>query len=128
MTQLKDMDTSQKARVFQYLGDVKADRTGYIQRANIVRDLLVTNRGRVTFVNESEFAAQTVLSNSPETDAALITKEAGAMFPGDAERAAAYRHIAMMTESEYKKEEWLRKAVDEAPDRREAYIQLAEIY
>lgn len=89
-TQLKDMPQSDKARVFEYLGDVKVDRTGYVQRANIVRDLLVTNRGRVKFVKESEFAAMSVLGLSEEAEAALITKESGVLFPGDPEKAAAY--------------------------------------
>lgn len=89
-TQLKDMPQSDKARIFEYLGDVKADRIGYVQRANIVRDLLVTNRGGVKFVNESEFAAMSVLGLSEEAEAALIIKESGVLFPGDPEKSAAY--------------------------------------
>jgi glycosyltransferase involved in cell wall biosynthesis len=43
------------------------------------------------------------------------------------ERAASMRYIAKMSEGE-EKEEWLKKAVREAPDRREAYVDLAEFY
>jgi hypothetical protein len=89
-TQMDGMPTSQRARIFQYLGDAGADQAGYRQRASIVRDLLVANRGKVTFVNEAEFAAQSILSTSTESEAALITKEAGAIYPGDPAKAAAY--------------------------------------
>ena len=43
------------------------------------------------------------------------------------ERAASMRYIAKMSSGD-KKEEWLKKAVREAPDRREAYVDLAEFY
>jgi tetratricopeptide (TPR) repeat protein len=45
-----------------------------------------------------------------------------------AERAAAMRYIALMVEHEHEKEEWLYKAIGEAPDRREAYVQIAELF
>jgi tetratricopeptide (TPR) repeat protein len=43
------------------------------------------------------------------------------------ERAASMRYLAKMTNG-IEKEEWLKKAVREAPDRREAYVDLAEFY
>lgn len=43
------------------------------------------------------------------------------------ERAASMRYIAKMSTGS-EKEEWLKKAVREAPDRREAYVDLAEFY
>jgi tetratricopeptide (TPR) repeat protein len=43
------------------------------------------------------------------------------------ERAASMRYIAKMSTGD-EKEEWLKKAVREAPDRREAYVDLAEFY
>jgi glycosyltransferase involved in cell wall biosynthesis len=44
------------------------------------------------------------------------------------ERAASMRYIAKMDDDLQVKEEWLRKAVEEAPDRREAYVDLAALY
>ena len=43
------------------------------------------------------------------------------------ERAASMRYIAKMVKGD-DKEDWLLRAVKEAPDRREAYIDLAQIY
>jgi tetratricopeptide (TPR) repeat protein len=43
------------------------------------------------------------------------------------ERAASMRYIAKMSNG-IEKEEWLKRAVREAPDRREAYVDLAEFY
>lgn len=43
------------------------------------------------------------------------------------ERAASMRYIAKMSTGN-EKEEWLKKAASEAPDRREAYVDLAELY
>jgi tetratricopeptide (TPR) repeat protein len=43
------------------------------------------------------------------------------------ERAASMRYIAKMSTGN-EKEEWLKNAVREAPDRREAYVDLAELY
>jgi tetratricopeptide (TPR) repeat protein len=43
------------------------------------------------------------------------------------ERAASMRYLAKMTNG-IEKEEWLKKAVREAPDRREAYVDLAHLY
>lgn len=44
------------------------------------------------------------------------------------ERAASMRYIAKMDDEFSVQEEWLNKAVAEAPDRREAYVDLAKIY
>ena len=44
------------------------------------------------------------------------------------ERAASMRYIAKMDDNFLVQEEWLNKAVAEAPDRREAYVDLAKIY
>lgn len=44
------------------------------------------------------------------------------------ERAASMRYIAKMSASYLEAEEWLKKAVGEAPDRREAYVDLAKLY
>lgn len=44
------------------------------------------------------------------------------------ERAASMRYIAKMDDDLQVKEEWLRKAVEEAPNRREAYVDLAALY
>jgi hypothetical protein len=89
-TQVRDMTQTNKARLFEYLGDIKTDPTGYKQRANIARDLLVANRGNVEFVNESEFASSFLLTQHPDAEAAMIMKEAAAAFPADASKAAAY--------------------------------------
>jgi len=44
------------------------------------------------------------------------------------ERAASMRYIAKMDDDWQVQEEWLKKAVREAPDRREAYVDLAGVY
>jgi tetratricopeptide (TPR) repeat protein len=44
------------------------------------------------------------------------------------ERAASMRYIAKMMEDFVEKEDWLKKAVEEAPDRREGYVELAKLY
>lgn len=44
------------------------------------------------------------------------------------ERAASMRYIAKMSEDFMEAEDWFKKAIDEAPDRREAYIELAKLY
>jgi tetratricopeptide (TPR) repeat protein len=44
------------------------------------------------------------------------------------ERAASMRYIAKMDDDFVVQEEWLKKAVAESPDRREAYVDLAKIY
>lgn len=44
------------------------------------------------------------------------------------ERAASMRYIAKMAENFMEAEEWFKKAVEEAPDRREAYVDLAKLY
>jgi tetratricopeptide (TPR) repeat protein len=44
------------------------------------------------------------------------------------ERAASMRYISKMMEDFVQKEDWLKKAVEEAPDRREAYVDLAKLY
>jgi glycosyltransferase involved in cell wall biosynthesis len=44
------------------------------------------------------------------------------------ERAASMRYISKMDDDLQVKEEWLKKAVREAPDRREAYVDLAALY
>jgi glycosyltransferase involved in cell wall biosynthesis len=43
------------------------------------------------------------------------------------ERAASMRYIAKMSSGD-EKEAWLLKAIEEAPDRREAYIDIAQVY
>ena len=44
------------------------------------------------------------------------------------ERAASMRYLSKMNDDLQVKEEWLRKAVSEAPNRREAYVDLAALY
>ncbi len=44
------------------------------------------------------------------------------------ERAASMRYIAKMIENFVEKETWFKKAVEEAPDRREPYVELAKLY
>ena len=44
------------------------------------------------------------------------------------ERAASMRYIAKLMEEFTDKEVWFKKAIDEAPDRREAYVELAKLY
>lgn len=44
------------------------------------------------------------------------------------ERAASMRYIAKISEAWEDKEAWFKKAVDEVPDRREAYVDLAKLY
>lgn len=44
------------------------------------------------------------------------------------ERAASMRYIAKMDDDWQVQEEWLKKAIAEAPDRREAYVDLAQVY
>ena len=44
------------------------------------------------------------------------------------ERAASMRYLAKLSSEYLEVEEWLKKAVDEAPDRREAYVELAKLY
>ena len=89
-TAVRDMSQTNKARLFEYLGDIKADPVGYRQRANIARDLIVSNRGNVEFVNEGEFASSFILAQSHEAEAAMIMKESSAAYPGDPAKQAAY--------------------------------------
>lgn len=44
------------------------------------------------------------------------------------ERAASMRYIAKMSDDFMEAEDWFKKAVEEAPDRREAYVELAKLY
>jgi tetratricopeptide (TPR) repeat protein len=44
------------------------------------------------------------------------------------ERAASMRYLAKLETDLVEKEEWFKKAVREAPNRREAYVELAEFY
>jgi tetratricopeptide (TPR) repeat protein len=44
------------------------------------------------------------------------------------ERAASMRYLARLMDSSLDREEWLKKAVREAPNRREAFVELAEFY
>lgn len=44
------------------------------------------------------------------------------------ERAASMRYIAKMSDNFMEAEDWFKKAIDEAPDRREAYVELAKLY
>lgn len=44
------------------------------------------------------------------------------------ERAASMRYIAKLMKEFVEKEDWLKKAVEEAPDRREPYVELASLY
>jgi tetratricopeptide (TPR) repeat protein len=44
------------------------------------------------------------------------------------ERAASMRYISKMMEDFVEREDWLKKAVEEAPDRREGYVELAKLY
>ena len=44
------------------------------------------------------------------------------------ERAASMRYLARLMDTSLDKEEWLKKAVREAPNRREAFVELSEFY
>ena len=44
------------------------------------------------------------------------------------ERAASMRYIAKMCGEFLEAEQWFKKAIEEAPDRREAYVELAKLY
>ena len=44
------------------------------------------------------------------------------------ERAASMRYIAKMSGDFMEAEDWFKKAIEEAPDRREAYVELAKLY
>jgi tetratricopeptide (TPR) repeat protein len=44
------------------------------------------------------------------------------------ERAASMRYIAKMSNDYLEAELWFKKAIEEAPDRREAYVELAKLY
>lgn len=44
------------------------------------------------------------------------------------ERAASMRYIAKMSDDFMEAEDWFKKAIEEAPDRREAYVELAKLY
>jgi len=44
------------------------------------------------------------------------------------ERAASMRYIAKMDDDWAVKEEWFKKAINEAPDRREAYVEISRMY
>jgi tetratricopeptide (TPR) repeat protein len=44
------------------------------------------------------------------------------------ERAASMRYIAKMMDNFAERESWLKKAIEEAPDRREGYVELAKLY
>lgn len=44
------------------------------------------------------------------------------------ERAASMRYLSKMMKDFVEKEDWLKKAVNEAPDRREPYVELAKLY
>lgn len=44
------------------------------------------------------------------------------------ERAASMRYIAKMSDNPTESEAWFKRAIDEVPDRREAYVELAKLY
>ena len=90
-TILSDMkDPAQRATIVEYLGRAGDDSAAYIQRANIVRDLHMAHRGKVRFVNGTEFEAATILTQSPEAEAKMIMGEASGLHPGDPAKAKEY--------------------------------------
>ena len=92
------IDPASRARVFEYLegssqlhpNDKAAASREYIKRANIVRDLVITHRGKVTFVDSASFEASLVLTESTAAEAANIAREARKRFPDDPGKAADY--------------------------------------
>jgi tetratricopeptide (TPR) repeat protein len=44
------------------------------------------------------------------------------------ERAASMRYLARLMDNNLDKEEWLKKAIRQAPNRREAFVELSEFY
>jgi hypothetical protein len=96
------IDPSSRARVFEYLNgadklhpnDPAAASAEYIKRANIVRDLVITHRGQMSFVNSAEFETAQILTNDPHTEATQLLKEAMMAFPGADEGAKRQAYIA----------------------------------
>jgi hypothetical protein len=95
------IDPSSRARVFEYLegsnkkhpNDPEAASREYITRAQVIRDLVVTHRGKVGFVNGAEFESALILTTNPEAEATMIMKEASARFPADGDGAKREEYI-----------------------------------
>ena len=95
------IDPSSRAMVFRYLeesnakhpNDPEAASREYISRAQIIRDLVITHRGDVGFVNGAEFEAALILTSSPADEATLLMKEAAKAFPADADGAKRQAYI-----------------------------------
>ena len=83
-------DPVQRANMLAFLGDAGADSAAYIRRAGIIRDLYVSTRGQVKFVRGTEFEAATILTGSPESEAAMVMSEAAGLHPGDPAAARTY--------------------------------------
>jgi hypothetical protein len=95
------IDPSSRARVFEYLdgadklhpNDPAAASAEYIKRANIVRDLVITHRGQMSFVNSAEFETAQILTNDPHIEATQLLNEAMVAFPGADEGAKRQAYI-----------------------------------
>lgn len=83
-------DPYQKAKVLEYLGKAGNDRDAYIKRATAVRDTWIATRGNITFTSGIEFEMSTILTASPEAEAAQIAREAAAIHPNDPAKAEQY--------------------------------------
>ncbi len=92
------IDPSSRARVFEYLdgskklhpNDEAAASREYIKRAQIIRDLVITHRGQVSFTNAVEFEASLVLTNNSAAEATQFIREARKRHPNDPDKAAAF--------------------------------------
>jgi hypothetical protein len=100
------IDPASRARVFEYLdgadklhpNDPTKASAEYIKRANIVRDLVITHKGQMSFVNTAEFETAQILTNDPHIEATQILREAMEAFPGEGEGAKREAFIKARTE------------------------------
>ena len=100
------IDPSSRARVFEYLdgadklhpNDPAKASAEYIHRANIVRDLVITHKGQMSFVNTAEFETAQILTNDPHIESTKILEEAMQAFPGEGEGAKREAFIKARTE------------------------------
>ena len=83
-------DPVQRANMLSFLAKAGDDSAAYIRRAGILRDLHISTRGKLKLVNGVEFEAATILTASPDAEAAVIMAEAEALHPGDADKARDY--------------------------------------
>lgn len=83
-------DPAQRGNMLTWLAKAGDDSAAYVRRAGILRDLHISTRGKLKLVNGVEFEAATILTASPEAEAAMIMAEAEAIHPGDPDKARDY--------------------------------------